>query len=213
MFCSKCGTAQPDNAAFCGACGNPLGTSLIPSGKPVPNTAPASFGSVPAPSIVAVPTHSPYAGFWLRFVAYVIDALLCGLIFTVFALILVAIIGVGTLRGSNETFNSPESYFAAPAAILFFCAILTVAIFGSWLYYALLESSTHQGTLGKISLGLIVTDLEGRRITFARASGRFFAKIITGLIPLCIGYIMAGFTAKKQALHDMIASCLVLKKT
>jgi uncharacterized RDD family membrane protein YckC len=58
-----------------------------------------------------------------------------------------------------------------------------------------------------------VTDLQGRRITFARASGRFFAKIITGLIPLGIGYIMAGFTEKKQALHDMIASCLVLRKT
>lgn len=64
-----------------------------------------------------------------------------------------------------------------------------------------------------MALGLIVTDMQGRRVTFARASGRFFAKIITNLIPLWIGYIMAGFTEKKQALHDMIASCLVLKKT
>lgn len=64
-----------------------------------------------------------------------------------------------------------------------------------------------------MALGLTVTDLQGRRVTFARASGRFFAKIITGLIPLAIGYIMAGFTEKKQALHDMIASCLVLRKT
>jgi uncharacterized RDD family membrane protein YckC len=60
---------------------------------------------------------------------------------------------------------------------------------------------------------LIVTDLYGNRITFARASGRFFAKIITGLIPLFIGYILAGITEKKQALHDMIAACLVLRKT
>jgi uncharacterized RDD family membrane protein YckC len=80
------------------------------------------------------------------------------------------------------------------------------------IYYAWMESSSHQGTLGKMALGLIVTDLEGRRITFARASGRYFAKIITGLIPLGIGYMMAGFTEKKQALHDMIASCLVLRK-
>ena len=63
-----------------------------------------------------------------------------------------------------------------------------------------------------MALGLIVTDMEGRPITFARASGRFFAKIITGMIPFGIGYIMAGFTEKKQALHDMIASCLVLQK-
>ncbi|MGC1597749.1 MAG: RDD family protein, partial [Candidatus Acidiferrales bacterium] len=81
------------------------------------------------------------------------------------------------------------------------------------LYYAWMESSQYQGTLGKMALGLTVTDLQGRRVTFARASGRFFAKIITGLIPLAIGYIMAGFTEKKQALHDMIASCLVLRKT
>jgi uncharacterized RDD family membrane protein YckC len=75
-----------------------------------------------------------------------------------------------------------------------------------------MESSAHQGTLGKIALGLFVTDLQGRRISFGRASGRFFAKIITGLIPFFIGYIMAGFTEKRQALHDMIAGCLVLKK-
>jgi uncharacterized RDD family membrane protein YckC len=57
-----------------------------------------------------------------------------------------------------------------------------------------------------------VTDLEGRRITFARASARYFSKIITGLIPFGIGYMMAGFTEKKQALHDIIAGCLVLRK-
>jgi len=56
-----------------------------------------------------------------------------------------------------------------------------------------------------------VTDLAGNRVSFARASGRFFAKLITGLIPLGIGYIMAGITERKQALHDMIASCLVLR--
>jgi uncharacterized RDD family membrane protein YckC len=81
-----------------------------------------------------------------------------------------------------------------------------------WLYYAWMESSEHQATLGKMALGLIVTDLDDRRVSFARATGRFFAKIISGLIPLAIGYIMAGFTEKKQALHDMIASTLVLRK-
>jgi uncharacterized RDD family membrane protein YckC len=90
--------------------------------------------------------------------------------------------------------------------------IISIAIVGGWLYYAYCESSTWQGTLGKKALGLIVTDLEGRPVTFGRASGRFFSKIITGLIPFGIGYIMAGFTARKQALHDMIASCLVLRR-
>jgi uncharacterized RDD family membrane protein YckC len=89
----------------------------------------------------------------------------------------------------------------------------TFSIVITWVYYAWMESSQYQGTLGKMALGLIVTDLQGQPVSFARASGRFFAKIITGMIPLGIGYIMAGFTEKKQALHDMIAGCLVLRKT
>lgn len=164
--------------------------------------------ATPVPAV-----YSPYAGFWLRFVAYVIDGLMCVLVFGVFLLILIAIIGVGTIRGQDETFNNPENFFMAPAIIFLILTTCIVAVCGSWLYYALFESSVHQGTLGKMALGLIVTDMQGRRVTFARASGRFFAKIITNLIPLWIGYIMAGFTEKKQALHDMIASCLVLKKT
>ena len=79
----------------------------------------------------------------------------------------------------------------------------------TWLYFALLESSTRQATFGKMALGLFVTDLEGNRLSFARASGRYFSKIISGMT-FTIGFLMAGFTAKKQALHDMIAGCLVL---
>jgi uncharacterized RDD family membrane protein YckC len=80
-----------------------------------------------------------------------------------------------------------------------------------WLYFALMESSTWQATLGKKALGLEVTDLEGKRIGFGRASGRFFGKILSVLI-LWIGFIMAGFTEKKQALHDMLAGTLVIRK-
>jgi uncharacterized RDD family membrane protein YckC len=59
----------------------------------------------------------------------------------------------------------------------------------------------------------VVTDLGGGKISFARASGRHLAKIITGLIPFGVGYILAGITEKKQALHDMLAGCLVMRKT
>jgi uncharacterized RDD family membrane protein YckC len=59
-------------------------------------------------------------------------------------------------------------------------------------------------------LGISVTDLSGNRISFGRATGRYFSKIISGII-FCIGYIMAAFTAKKQALHDIMASTLVVK--
>lgn len=90
--------------------------------------------------------------------------------------------------------------------------LVGVSLLAQWLYYAYLESGEKQATWGKQMLGLYVTDLAGNRITFGRASGRFFAKIISGLIPLGIGYIMAGITERKQALHDMIASCLVLRR-
>ncbi len=127
-------------------------------------------------------------------------------------MIVVAIVGIGYFRTMFEGMNGEDATVpAAFMAIILFATVISVV--AGWLYYAWMESSQYQGTLGKMALGLTVTDLQGRRVTFARASGRFFAKIITGLIPLAIGYIMAGFTEKKQALHDMIASCLVLRKT
>ena len=69
-------------------------------------------------------------------------------------------------------------------------------------------SSSYQATLGKMIFGMKVTDLSGNRLSFAHATGRHFAKWISSLT-LCIGYIMVGFTERKQGLHDMIAGTLV----
>ena len=80
-----------------------------------------------------------------------------------------------------------------------------------WLYFAIMESSDKQATLGKMALDIRVVNREGGRISFARATGRNFAKILSGMI-LMIGYLMAGFTARKQALHDMVAGCLVVNR-
>ncbi len=81
-----------------------------------------------------------------------------------------------------------------------------------WLYFAGMESSARQGTIGKSMMSLRVSDLDGKRISFGHATGRFFAKIVSGMIPFLIGYLMAAFTEKKQALHDLIAGTLVLGK-
>lgn len=86
-----------------------------------------------------------------------------------------------------------------------------VGILIAWLYYAVQESSEKQATLGKQALGIVVTDLEGKRIDFVKATIRYFSKILSTLI-LMIGYIMAAFTEKKQALHDMIAGTLVVNR-
>jgi uncharacterized RDD family membrane protein YckC len=148
-----------------------------------------------------------YAGFWRRFFAYVIDALLFSVVF--FAIGgyfgLVDLEFTGTL--GSDTAQYSRSADASDGSQYIF---QIVGIVVAWLYWALLESSARQATLGKMALGIKVTDLDGNRISFARATGRYFAKYISGVI-LMIGYIMAAFTAKKQALHDIIASTLVIK--
>ena len=152
-----------------------------------------------------------YAGFWLRFVAHFIDGLIVLLGAVVLALLIIAVVGFQFFRTFADEGQHPDAATTAAFIAIIF-GYVVVLVIGQWLDYAWMESSEKQATLGKLWLGLIVTDTEGRRITFGRASGRFFAKMITGLIPFGIGYIMAGFTEKKQALHDMIANCLVVKK-
>jgi uncharacterized RDD family membrane protein YckC len=84
-----------------------------------------------------------------------------------------------------------------------------VSILAGWLYYALLESSSWQGTIGKKVLGLRVTDMNGNQISFGKATGRYFGMILSGMICL-VGFIMVAFTEKKQGLHDIMAGTLVL---
>lgn len=225
MYCSRCGAASADDAAFCSNCGQPLGVSAPPAVGVGPIPAPAfsapgvSAGAPPlstpvvtAPAYPAVAVAQPYAGFWLRLVAYIIDSAVLVLGFIIVIGVVAAIAGAGFLRGMGEDMSGADNFFA-PMFVLMILMFVFASLAGGWIYYALFESSQYQATPGKLALGLFVTDMEGRRVTFARASGRFFAKLITGLIPLFIGYIMAGFTAKKQALHDMIASCLVLRRS
>ncbi len=216
MYCMKCGSLLEQDAAFCGACGQAVGAVAVAAPAPPPTAAPAAAPPVqaaPVPAIaVAAPLAFPYAGFWLRVAAYLIDGAVMSIPFGAVVLAFVLLLGgVSYLQGVAAGLNGPNPDFP-PALILAFFAVFAALFAATWLYYAFMESSSHQGTLGKMALGLTVTDAAGRRITFGRASGRFFAKMITGMVPLAIGYIMAGFTEKKQALHDMIASCLVLKK-
>ena len=81
-----------------------------------------------------------------------------------------------------------------------------------WLYFALLHSSGRQASLGKRALGIKVTDLNGERISFARASGRYLAYLAVCVFTLGLGLLMAGFTRRRQALHDMIAGTLVVSR-
>lgn len=138
-----------------------------------------------------------YAGFWRRFAAYLLDGIITGII--TFPISLgIAFAGMAVLGRNEQSLN-----IASGIAQLVNVLILV-------LYYAVLESSSSQATFGKQALGCKVVDLKGHRISFGRALGRMIAKILSILIFL-IGFIMAGFTQKKQALHDMIAGTLVIK--
>jgi uncharacterized RDD family membrane protein YckC len=129
-----------------------------------------------------------YASFGKRFLAALLDGVILSIINILVSFVLGLILGrAGTQVGS------------------------LVGILIAWLYYAYQESSDKQATIGKQALKIVVTDLEGKRIDFVKATIRYFSKIISALI-LLIGYIMAAFTEKKQALHDIIAGTLVLEK-
>jgi len=152
-----------------------------------------------------------YAGFWLRFLAFLIDNAVMGI---AFVLILIPLIFLTGLGGFISEFHPKEDMndvgIFMLIGLLFLAA--TVSLVFTWLYHALMESSEWQATVGKKLLGLVVTDMAGQRVSFWRATARHFAKIITNMVPAFIGYIMAAFTEKKQALHDMLAGCLVLRR-
>lgn len=142
-----------------------------------------------------------YAGFWIRVGAYLIDTVVLLIAqWIVFAIFGVSMVGADTLD------PAAADMFATGGAV----AAYTITTIGGILYFVLMESSAKQATLGKMALGLVVVDVDGNRISFLRALGRYFAKILSGII-LLIGYIMVGFTERKQGLHDMIASTLVVK--
>ena len=97
-------------------------------------------------------------------------------------------------------------------AVLMLAVIPPVIFLATMFYFALMESSPWQATLGKKVVGLYVTDINGRRLSIGRATGRTFAKFLSSMTA-GIGYLLCGFTEKKQALHDMVAKCLVLRRT
>ncbi len=145
-------------------------------------------------------SHYTYAGFWLRAVAFIIDGVVVAIPAVILGALFSAILPAILRPDSVETILEISTLLLYVSYFLIF-----------WLYFTKMESSKRQATYGKKWLGLKVTDMNGQRISFGRANKRFWAKFLSGLI-LNIGFMMAGFTAQKQALHDMIAKTLVLKK-
>jgi uncharacterized RDD family membrane protein YckC len=175
--CPMCGEEVDVRAARCPACGEQFGRRSVADRG-------ARFRPV-------------YAGFWLRFVAALIDGL-------ILAIPVGIVVFVGVMLGVLADWAGGLEL--VPGEV--WGILLHILI---WPYYAVMESSRFQATFGKLAIGIIVTDIEGERVTFARASGRHFSKLISDTCCM-LGYITAGFDDRKQAWHDSIASCLVIRR-
>ena len=163
------------------------------------------------------PERSEYAGIGARFVASLLDGLILGIPASIFTYVLTAALMLGNSDIMFMMETDPE-YLSDQEIFTFIISMFkTIAIVGSitfivyFLYYTLMESSKWQGTLGKKIMNVQVAKAEGGRISFGRAAGRFLAKSFLSPI-LMIGYIMAFFTERRQALHDMLAGTIVVKK-
>lgn len=183
MYCPECGKEQTGYPAYCIYCGTRLPLQQYVQAK-------------------SYPDEIVYAGFWKRFAAHLIDQILIGIVCTIIFYIGGFIIGIMFF----EDYMIFDTMTTISVGLLFILYILI-----PWLYYAIMESSSKQGTLGKMLIGIIVTDLKGDKISFSRATGRYFSKYLS-YISLYIGFIIIAFTVKKQGLHDIVANTLVIDK-
>lgn len=197
MVCSHCGKLLPAGASFCAVCKAPgmapLKTAAAAADWSGPGARPA-YGAEAARAAQA----GDHAGFWLRFLAYLVDSIVVS-VFTGF--VSVFTLGAGMRAAAQGTGSAAAG---APFGFL-------VAGVATWLYFAGMESSGRQATLGKLALGLAVTDADGDRIGFGRATGRWFGKALSAAVA-GLGFLAAGFTRRKQALHDVLAGTLVVRR-
>jgi uncharacterized RDD family membrane protein YckC len=180
MFCPRCGTWLPDEAASCSLCGLVLrpGAAAAPPG-------------VTTPAVVV--EQVAYAGFWRRFWALLIDVIV-----TYFPIATVRVLLGLPASGSFDPLQA-SAWWAGTFELLI-----------DWLYAAILISSPWRATLGQAVMDLHVTDLNGDRISFARATGRWLAQILN-LVTLGFGILLQVFTTRRQALHDLVSRTVVVR--
>lgn len=219
MFCPHCGQQNDDQSRFCNRCGGKLPTASLNASaeplaaadsQPVPVAGAEQAGNPYAVSAGVAQTrtgslpddnepHFGYAGFWERFAAHFIDNFLLNIV--VFGLVFVVLLAVGI---------SADHFSEDMLGVAGLLGIMAIAILIPWLYFALMESGERRATLGKRALGLAVQRQNGDRMSFGRATGRFFSKVLSSF--MMIGYLMQPFTARKQALHDLIADVVVVRQ-
>jgi uncharacterized RDD family membrane protein YckC len=184
VFCSRCGTWASEEATHCPLCGS----SLRGDGTTVPPHAAAAHG-VTAGAMPAL----QYAGFWRRFAAVLLDS---------------ALLWFPTATARAVLGLDPFAPFDPQTPAVWVSMGLEYLL--GWLYAALWISSGSRGTLGHQVMGLYVSDLHGNRISFAHATGRYLAQLLT-LFTLGLGYLLQLATPRRQTLHDWVSRTLVLR--
>lgn len=226
MFCSKCGSQNVQDSKFCQNCGTALNQTVSSQQAPVEQTPRSEFSPPPPPinnpaggmgnSNYGPPARTAgmnmgqypnggqtnfgqeqveYAHIGRRFIASLIDGIMLTVIMS----------GIGAAIG----------FIIIPktkAMLEMLTMLMNLIQFALGLFYfSYMESSKNSATFGKMLMGIKVTDMDGNRISLGRGVKRYLAKIPSALI-LLIGFIMAAFTDKRQALHDKLAGCLVIRK-
>ena len=212
--CKVCGEHNIESLSTCAICGSSLEECELvgisgPEKIGYSNIGKVNYGSenyrnsyYENPVLVKdeVRSYDIYAsaGFGIRFAATIIDSIVFSLIEFVIIFIWISINRIsGNIDEINKMLSEPSS------------ALLSTLLW--WFSFALFECSSLQATIGKLAVGIKVTDDRYKRISFLRATGRYFGKFLSSII-LCIGYIMAAFTHNNQALHDIIAGTYVVHK-
>ncbi|MDP4133921.1 MAG: RDD family protein [Bacillota bacterium] len=176
MYCPICGCEYREGFTICSDCGE----TLI------------------AEKVITVEDKKIFAGFFRRFIAFIIDLALC-------MIVIVPIMYMLFLMVFPEIINRGYS------PLLVTLISLIIEVVPTWLYNAFMESSKYEGTIGKIILRIAVVDCQGNRLSFTRSTERFFLKLILSSAIAGFGFIMVAFTKRHQGLHDVLMNTLVIK--
>jgi uncharacterized RDD family membrane protein YckC len=205
VTCPSCGKMLQIPKEFAGKrgrCNGCKGEIQVPS-----LSTPQTLSSKPAMSPEPATAPQPYAGFWRRAVAYLIDMGALSIVNVVIVLFVVTPLTT-YLDGRIQSEVLPR-YQSLLSGLVLYTLPSAAMLLLVWPYYAILESSRFQGTLGKLVVGLQVTNVKGARASFIRANWRYFVKLFSYLTG--VGFLLAAFTKRKQALHDVLAGTLVLR--
>jgi uncharacterized RDD family membrane protein YckC len=194
QVCASCGSARQAYGRYCLFCGDVLSEPTVKVAVSPQAVTPRQQASNPVPPI-------EYAGFWRRFWAGTIDVALEAAAALLITYAIDKVLDrVGPMLGYERWMSKMASGFSY---------ILVLSII-AWLYCAFSESSPRQATIGKRILGLRVVNADGSRVSFGEATVRHFMKFLS-LFTAGVGFMMAGWTKRRQALHDIPCDCFVVR--